>query len=175
MRKTTVVLASLLTVMILLASCGGDGDAVVDAGDDSGQDATVDTGDDSGDQLPLGAGPYPVGTLTISITHPDADPIDYTISCLGDTATITPPVVGLNEMTACDALNEPEVRTLLIDGPAADRICTEQYGGPDEATITGTLDDEPIDTVITRQNGCGIDDWDRVLSAILPAARGVTE
>ena len=153
------VMLFVMILALILAACGGD--------------ETVDAGGDD-DQLPLGAGPYPVGTLEITITHPDSEPVTYTISCLGDTATITPAVDGLNEQAACTALTRDAARSLLIDGPPDDRVCTEIYGGPDEATITGTLDEQPIDVVITRNNGCGIDDWDSVLADILPPALGVT-
>lgn len=178
---------SVAFALLFLAACSGEDTTVAD-GDGSDTTATQDPADgdsgdgdgddgdadDGNDQPPLGAGPYPVGTLEITITHPDADPLSYTISCLGDTATITPPVEGLNEQTACAALSDDATRTLLFDGPPADRICTEIYGGPDEATITGTLDEQPVDVVITRNDGCGIDDWDSTLAGVLPTALGVT-
>lgn len=174
MKTLASPLAMALTVVIallILANCAGDDTTVADGPDNTS--ATPPTADDGADE-PLGAGPYPVGTLEVTITHPDADPVSYTISCLGDTATITPAVDGLNEQTACTALNDDAVRTLLFDGPPSDRVCTEIYGGPDEASITGTLDEQPVDVVITRNNGCGIDDWDSTLAGILPAALGVT-
>ncbi len=174
-------LAAIAGLLLLLASCSGNGDTTVADGPDdetSNTDEPVDSespdGDGDDDQLPLGAGPYPVGTLEVTISHPDADPLTYTISCLGDTATITPPTDGLNEQTACTALSGDDARSLLVDGPPSDRACTEIYGGPDEAAITGTLDDQPVDVVITRNNGCGIDDWDTTLAGVLPVARGVT-
>lgn len=170
MKKRASTLATVLALAIILltlAACSGDETTVADG--------AADTADDGGNnQLPLGGGPYPVGTLEIMISHPDADPLSYAISCLGDTATITPPVDGLNEQTACTALTDDAARALLIDGPPRDRVCTEIYGGPDEAAITGTLDDQPVDVVVTRNDGCGIDDWDSTLAGILPAALGVT-
>ena len=128
--------------------------------------------DGQDDGLPLGGGPYPIATLDITVTHPEADAVSYIISCQGDTATITPPVEGLDEMSACLALNSAQVQDLLVNGPDPGRICTEIYGGPDEALVVGTINDQPVDTVITRNNGCGIADWDDTLGAILPAARG---
>ena len=178
---TTVV--AVAVALLFLAACS-DGDSVEagDPGDDTptsqipADDAAQNPDDADGDddQVPLGAGPYPVGTLEITITHPDADSVAYTISCLGDTATITPVIDGLNEQTACTALSADTTRSLLVDGPPSDRVCTEIYGGPDEAAITGTLDDQPVDVVIDRSNGCAIDDWDSTLAGVLPAALGVT-
>ncbi len=112
--------------------------------------------------------------LDITVTHPETDDVSYSISCLGDTATITggPTVDGEQ---ACGALAEEDVRTRLIEGAPVDQVCTEIYGGPDLATIDGTLDGEPVSTTVDRSNGCAIDDWDRLLADILPSAIGVIE
>ncbi|MGH1502053.1 MAG: hypothetical protein ACRBI6_00720 [Acidimicrobiales bacterium] len=136
--------------------------------------STVDETAPGDDDLPLGAGPYPIATLEIEVTHPDADPVSYTVSCLGDTATVTGDV-DIDEQAACTALAEDEAKARLVDGVPEDRVCTEIYGGPDEAHVTGTFDDATVDTVIDRANGCGVDDWDRILGAVLPSAIGVTE
>jgi len=125
-----------------------------------------------GEDEPIGGGPYPVADLEVVVEHPDRETISYRITCLGDTATITGDV-DLDEQTACEALSLPEVQQRLIEGPT-DEICTEQYGGPDTATITGTIDETPVDTVVDRTNGCGISDWDDLLADLLPPALGAT-
>jgi hypothetical protein len=43
-----------------------------------------------------------------------------------------------------------------------DLMCTQIYGGPEEAEITGTLDGEQVQASVSRQNGCEIDRWDRL-------------
>lgn len=159
-------------------SADNDSDDTTDDTTDgtSNDDLGSDGGDDVDEEDPgeiLGAGPYPIGTLTITVTHPDAEDVVYLISCLGDTATLDPPVDGLDEQSACEALNTEEVTTLLLMGQPEDQPCTEQYGGPDEATIVGTLHDQPVDVVIDRANGCGIYNWDTVLARILPAPMGL--
>jgi hypothetical protein len=159
--------AALLAVLTLAACTGDDDGPTTDAG--SGDSAADDDGD-----LPLGAGPYPIATLEITVTHPDVDPLTYTVSCLGDTATMTPAAAELDERTACLRLAEEDAQRLLIDGPPPDRICTEIYGGPDESAIVGTIDDRSVNTVITRNNGCGIADWDDTLAGLLPPAVGAT-
>ena len=73
---------------------------------------------------------------------------------------------------ACERLATPEAQARLVDGPPQDLVCTQVYGGPDEAVVVGTIDDRPVDTIITRTDGCGIADWDTVLAGVLPAARG---
>ncbi len=45
----------------------------------------------------------------------------------------------------------------------ADIPCTEIYGGPDVATIEGTVAGKPVSARFTRSNGCEIERFDRVL------------
>src|SRR4051812_13215820 len=42
----------------------------------------------------------------------------------------------------------------------ADEACTEIYGGPETATVTGTFRGEPVDAAFSRSNGCQISRWD---------------
>lgn len=123
---------------------------------------------------PIG-GPYPVAELSVVVEHPDRDTIEYRVTCLGDTATVTPEEVEVDDQAACLALADANVVTRLVEGPPTDQICTEQYGGPDVATITGNIDDQPVDTTVDRTNGCGISDWDDLLADLLPPAVGVTD
>lgn len=59
---------------------------------------------------------------------------------------------------ACRLLDE-------LDDPFApvpsDMMCTEIYGGPQTATVTGTLRGEPVDAEFDRTNGCEISRWDQ--------------
>ena len=53
-----------------------------------------------------------------------------------------------------------EGRSRLIDGEVAGRACTEIYGGPDIAHVTGSIGGIDVDTSFHRSNGCGIADWE---------------
>jgi hypothetical protein len=53
--------------------------------------------------------------------------------------------------------------------PPGNLACTEQYGGPEVATVKGTLHGKPVDARFTRINGCEIARWDaasKVLEAV---------
>ncbi|WP_395153543.1 hypothetical protein [Ilumatobacter sp.] len=152
--------AVLLFLTLFAVSCGSS-----DVSDSGGGNSMIPDG-------PLGAGPYPVATLDITVTHPDTGDISYTISCLGDTATLLGDV-PLSAESACTALANADVRTRLIDGAPAEQICTKIYGGPDIATIVGTYDSDRVNTTVDRSNGCGIDDWERLFGGILPPATGI--
>jgi len=66
---------------------------------------------------------------------------------------------------ACAAL-AAEADALEPVGP--DIACTEIYGGPEEARITGTLDGVEVAVRLSRVDGCEIDRWER-LRPLLPA------
>jgi hypothetical protein len=57
---------------------------------------------------------------------------------------------------------------LLDPNVMVDRMCTEIYGGPETATVDGTLDGIEVDYEINRTNGCGINDWERVFARLVP-------
>ena len=67
----------------------------------------------------------------------------------------------------CDAARVRELRELLLgadDEP--ERACTLQYGGPERARVTGTLEGREVDVAVTRANGCGIADYDALFAAL---------
>jgi hypothetical protein len=39
-------------------------------------------------------------------------------------------------------------------------VCTEQYGGPQHATIRGKVNGDRVKVKVDRVDGCGIADWD---------------
>jgi hypothetical protein len=175
-----------LAVILPVAACGSDADDTVTGDDgaaggtdapagDAGGDPTGDAGDDTSLPPPIGAGDGAViGTIDIVVTHPDAEPVSYSIGCLGDAFPVTPEVEGVTGDAACERLADPAVLDRLVNGVPAGQACTEIYGGPDVAEITGELNGEAIDASIDRANGCGMNDWDELLADVLPPAIGVS-
>ena len=119
-------------------------------------------GGDQAEESPAEPGPVAETELSISV---DADgeggeaPREAELACRGAEAP----------REACLAIEQ------LPDDPAAEpdpaTPCTEIYGGADIVTISGTLEGEPIDTSLTRENGCAIDRFDRfaaLLEALFP-------
>jgi hypothetical protein len=49
-----------------------------------------------------------------------------------------------------------------LEGLPPDTICTQIYGGPEEAEVTGVVDGAQVHASFSRQNGCEIDRWDRL-------------
>jgi hypothetical protein len=52
-----------------------------------------------------------------------------------------------------------------------DVLCTEQYGGPQTAQVTGRWQGRPVDLLLSRVDGCRIAQWDR-LGPLLPGPVG---
>lgn len=48
-----------------------------------------------------------------------------------------------------------------------DRVCTEIFGGPQTATVSGTYRGEAVRLELSRSDGCRIAQWDS-LGAVLP-------
>jgi hypothetical protein len=53
----------------------------------------------------------------------------------------------------------------------ADIACTEQYGGPETARITGRWHAEDVDVELSRTDGCRIAQWES-LGPLLPPVEG---
>lgn len=76
---------------------------------------------------------------------------------------------------ACDAVAAAKDRLLTLSDPDREpEMCTEIYGGPDKATIAGTIEGDSVDAEVARNNGCGIGDWDS-LEPLLGKPTGTLE
>ena len=51
------------------------------------------------------------------------------------------------------------IKALLTTQPERQRACTQIYGGPETAQITGTIDGVKVDRRFSRTNGCEIADF----------------
>ena len=47
-------------------------------------------------------------------------------------------------------------------------MCTQIYGGPEQARVTGTIDGKKVDRRFTRTNGCEIADFDAAKGLLQP-------
>ena len=106
-----------------------------------------------------GASPQPRYDLTIAYwpTGRDGESRSATLACDPDGGTHPDP------NGACDVLLEHEDALQPVPGDVA---CTEIYGGPQLATISGS----GVDATLSRTNGCEIARWDALAPVIeLPA------
>ena len=81
------------------------------------------------------------------------------------TATVT--CATPEDSAACRELEA--LAPKVLEPVPGDTACTLQFGGPETATVKGTLRGEPVDASFSRGNGCEIARWDDA-SAFLDAA-----
>ncbi len=103
------------------------------------------------DEQPAATAPADSTRLTVEVTGAGSDPIAIELRCGG----AKPCEQGRLDKLA--AVAEPA-------DPA--RACTQQYGGPEKAHMTGTLEGEPVDVTVTRSDGCGIADYEALFAAL---------
>ena len=102
---------------------------------------------------------------------PAASVADLTVEVDPDGSDPQPPKTA--EVT-CDAEADcPEIAAVdpkAFEPTPGNMACTQQYGGPETAKVTGTFKGEEVDAQFGRQNGCEIARWEDA-APLLEAAR----
>lgn len=149
-RMRIPVLAALCAVPMLLAGCGisagveqppssASPQSVSPSASPSSQTATVD--------------------LKIVIrADGKTESAGYSLTCAGTTALESGTHPSATEACALLA-GHPR----LLDPAPGNQMCTEQYGGPATASVTGTVDGKAVDKQFDLKNGCGISAWNDAL------------
>jgi hypothetical protein len=146
---------TLAVVLLLAAGCGADDNGgTIDSG------ASTTTASVGGPSVPAGDA---LAALTIEVSTGPGGLRSGTLTCGPGGEAVGTGHLGDEADAAAACLlvtGNEDARRRLLQGPAPDQICTEQYGGPEEARVTGTIDGEPVDAAINRIDGCAIADWD---------------
>ena len=145
-----------LLLLVLLTACGGGG------GDDAGGGVQPAPSDDAlTDEGVLNE------LVVVQDLGDGSEPQDWTLRCDGDSPSGSHP----QPEAACEHL-------VAIENPFAplptDLLCTEVYGGPQTALVSGVWNGEPVDLELSRRNGCEISQWDS-LGPLLPGPVGVPQ
>jgi hypothetical protein len=81
---------------------------------------------------------------------------------------------GKSGTVKCDAAEDcPDVAALepsVFEPTPGNVACTQQYGGPEKATVKGTFKGQSVDASFSRENGCEIARWEDA-KPILEAAQ----
>lgn len=105
------------------------------------------------------------GTTELTVTVDDGTGATTTRTLTCDPAGGDVP----DPAAACAAL--AAAGPAVLAPPPADLACAMQYGGPQTATVTGTLAGRPVTAAYARTNGCETSRWD-ALAPLLGAADG---
>lgn len=172
-RRGLTSVGALLASAWLLAGCASLDEAT--PGGSPGPDAPV-TDDDVDDSPAPGTEPSEQPSTT---TGPASVPADLTIvldeSGEGDARTFTltcDPTGGdhPDADAACAALAETWPGG--FEPVPADTLCTQQYGGPQTATVEGTVDGRAVRASFSRTDGCEISRWE-ALAPLLGSIGGL--
>ena len=137
-----------MAVLLVVAACGTPaGNGASDAGSSSSAAGTPADDD-----------------LVVEVDRGDgSEPERYTLVC-GDAPEGDHP----DPAAACAHLAG-------MDAPFAplpsDMACTEQYGGPETARISGRWHGEPVEVDLSRTDGCRISQWEG-FGPVLPPVEG---
>ena len=164
-RPATALLTALLAAALLLTACQTPRD---DAPGGSPDDPV--SSDD-----PATSGPTPSASPEPPATAVAAD-LTITVDATGEGATqsftLTCEPVGGDHpdaAAACAALAAAGGADAFAPTPR-DVACTEQWGGPQTATVEGTVAGERVSGTFDRTNGCEISRWDRLAELFGPDA-----
>jgi hypothetical protein len=101
-------------------------------------------GDDDEQEAPAPAAD--ATRLQVQITEAGPEPIEMQLVCGG----------------RCDI---EQLRSTIAATEDDKRACTLQYGGPEKAHVTGTVEGKDVDVTIERADGCGIADYEALFAA----------
>jgi LysM repeat protein len=99
----------------------------------------------------------------IGTTATRLHPLQATLQC--DGTALATGFLRDNTGPACALVHRGTVEKIAADQRSR-RACSQIYGGPQHAHITGTIDGHQVDLTVTRVDGCGTADW-QTLEALL--------
>ncbi|MBA2416236.1 MAG: serine protease inhibitor [Geodermatophilaceae bacterium] len=126
--------------------------------------ASNDPGDPPATTTPPSPGTPLPAELTVAVDDGGGTITTYTLRCEPAGGDHPDPAAACDGLAAAAAAG-------VFGPPDPDQACTEIYGGPETATVTGTLDGAQVTSAFSRTNGCEIARWD-ALAAVLAAAGG---
>jgi hypothetical protein len=130
------------TILLCLFGSGCGGSTTGRQGPTSGSTSVTETTD-----------------LTIVIDDGTGAKTTWTLTCDRAGGSHPDPDAACRALQARGATALPPVRK--------DVACTQVYGGPQRATISGTWHGQPVRSSFSRVNGCEINRWD-MLRGLLP-------
>jgi hypothetical protein len=111
--------------------------------------------------------------VTLTVRYSDGSSAEHVahLRCRGDSARADGFLRSAGAGAACRRART--IAAFLASRPNPKRACTQIYGGPQRAHITGTIGTRHIDRRLKRTNGCEIADWQRAVPLVPRVRAGV--
>jgi len=141
--------AALAIAVVLMAACGSDQDPGVDIGTPTSAERV---------------------NASVVVTVTGGPERSGSVRCEGGSGVGTGFLLDQAAASAACALllQNADAKRRLLEGPPKDQICTEIYGGPEVATVEGTIEGRSFKATINRADGCGIADWELLTPLLGP-------
>lgn len=165
-RPTLALLLAIVTTFV--AGCGSDDESA--SKKSSGADRAAST--ESGDATSEDARATVDAQLAIKLENVGGKdfsgiPVPTGIACTRSSpatcrGTLECPAASDESEDAelCAWLAREGVHVLTAKEEDGRQVCTQQYGGPEVATVTGTIGEAKIDATFSREDGCAISRFD---------------
>lgn len=169
MRRAPQFVLAILTLGILaLAGCAQTGGEVAGGGDAASGSVNpggptsggTDAGPPPTTTPPPSAPPIPAD-VTITVDDGAGTVTEYTLRCAPAGGTHPDPAAACSNLAAASA---------VFATPDPNQACTGIYGGPQTATVTGTLNGVALSGRFSRINGCEVARWNALSPVFGPAA-----
>lgn len=109
--------------------------------------------------------------LTIRLRE-DPAAVEHVFRLVADGGRVQP-ATSLPAPDAALAAVEKYGEGIFFPKPGPPRLCTQQYGGPQVAVVTGIFRGRTVDSVFTRTDGCEISRWN-AMAPLLGTAGGAS-
>ncbi|MGL3804516.1 hypothetical protein ACSYDW_00300 [Paeniglutamicibacter sp. R2-26] len=155
-RMRIPVATTLFAAAVLLAGCGGNGGvpgqspSTAPASPSVSSPATADIDLD----------------IVVRADGKNAS-AEYSLQCAGATA-----LESSKHPRAAEACELVSKHPQILDPAPANQMCTEQYGGPATASVSGTIDGKAVSREFDLKNGCGISAWGDALPLLVEQPTG---
>lgn len=178
-HRHTLLLPACASLLLVLTACGGsistEPDSRGPTTEGPGGTAAATPGNSSTPTGGAGSGSAGTGSgstnnpgstpdeghfnieLHVTVTpKPGAEPQEYILQCDGTTPS---DASNVPKPEAACVLVEESAQALFFTKPDPTLQCTQQYGGPQKATVSGTINGRPVEAKFARTDGCEISRW----------------
>lgn len=174
MRHVAVIGA--LLGLALVAACGEEPlERAFDEDTELGGDPPTGENDDSDEVVEDRDGVIDADVDVSLRVDEGAEPYEYGLRCGDDPSwrgDVPDALADIDPADACDGLDD---RLRAAREALRAEVCTQEYGGPQTAEVSGELGADEVVLELHRRDGCGIGAWEALQPLLGPGEGGLGE